>query len=107
MKKPSDMTSKICRDLQANDFAGVAFVASNKTNTGSFTIKTDKGEDALRMLAECVKEVAKTAKLSPWHIMEVLGYMLGEYPPSKDLSLLLKEFADVERALYEYEHCSY
>lgn len=105
MKKPSDMTSKICRDLQANGFIGLAFVGDNKTNLGSFVIKTDEGANALFMLTECVKEVAKTAELSPWHVMDVLGHMLGEYPPPADISPQLKEFADIAKAFYEHEQC--
>ena len=80
--------------------------AADKTD-GAFCIKVDNGLDAVAILAKCIECVADVYEFSPWNAMDAIGFMLGEHQPPEDITPPLKEFADMARGIYEFEHRSH
>ena len=105
INKIEEFAAKFSKDLQESGLDGMIF-AADKTD-GAFCIKVDNGLDAVTIIAKCIECVAEVYKLSPWHAMDAIGFMLGEYQPPEDITQPLKEFADMARELYEYEHRSH
>ena len=80
INKIEEFAAKFSKDLQESGLDGMIF-AAGKTD-GAFCIKVDNGLDAVTI-------------------------MLGEYQPPENITPPLKEFADMAREIYEFEHRSH
>lgn len=105
MKKPKELAAKFSKDLQKSDLGGIIFAADN--TDGAFYIKADNGLEALAILTKCIECVSSVYGLSPWNAMDAIGFMLGKHQPPENITPPLKEFADMARKIYEFEHRSH